>query len=98
MSKKTPEKPFFIIDKGLRIQLTPCEGWYAVQGLDIRGLNTQGRTIEEAIYMAHDAAKALAESRAIIAKDLAKRAKEAAKAPASKKTPRRRAKTLAGTA
>lgn len=31
--------------------------------LDIRGLNTQGRTIEEAIENAHDAAKLLAEDR-----------------------------------
>ncbi len=54
---------FVVIDKGLRILITPSDGWYAVQGLDIRGLNTQGRTIEEAIYMAHDAADALAGAR-----------------------------------
>ncbi len=72
-------KSFVVIDKGLRILITPVSGWYAVQGLDIRGLNTQGRTIEEAIYMAHDAAHALAESRAIIAKEMSKKAKAAAK-------------------
>lgn len=56
-------EPFIVIDKGLRILVTLSDGWYAVQGLDMRGLNTQGRTIEEAIYMAHDAAKALADAR-----------------------------------
>lgn len=85
MSKSTnsPKKkasPFVVIDNGLRLLLTPDSGWYAVQGLDIRGLNTQGRTIEEAIYMAHDAAKALEEARAIMAKELAKRTREAEKA------------------
>ncbi len=59
---------FVVIDKGLRILITPSDGWYAVQGLDIRGLNTQGRTIEEAIYMAHDAADALAGAREAMAK------------------------------
>lgn len=72
-------KSFVVIDGDLRLLITPDSGWYCVQGLDIRGLNTQGRTIEEAIYMAHDAAKALAESRAIMAKELAKRAKKAEK-------------------
>ncbi len=63
--KKT--EPFIVIDRGLRILITPCEGWYAVQGLDVRGLNTQGRTIEEAISMAHGAARALADARATMA-------------------------------
>ncbi len=59
----TKTEPFIVIDRGLRILVTPCEGRYAVQGMDVRGLNTQGRTIEEAIAMAHDAAQALAEAR-----------------------------------
>ncbi len=75
--RKTSDS-FIVIDKGLRILITPSDGWYAVQGLDICGLNTQGRTIEEAIYMAHDAAKLLAESRSIMAK---KTAKEISSAP-----------------
>lgn len=90
-TSKKITKPFVVIDKGLRIQLTPSDGWYAVQGLDIRGLNTQGRTVEEAIYMAHDAAKALAESRAIMAKEMAKKAREAERCPekpSRKRTPR----------
>ncbi len=88
MSKKS----FVVIDKGLRILITPVPGWYAVQGLDIRGLNTQGKTIEEAIYMAHDAAQALAESRAIMAKETARKAKAAIKlAEAPPKVNRRRA-------
>lgn len=64
---------FIVIDNGLRLLLTPSEGWYAVQGLDIRGLNTQGKTVEEAIHMAHDAAKALEEARKEMAKELAKK-------------------------
>ncbi len=68
---KSAKKPgaFVVIDKGLRILITPSDGWYAVQGLDIRGLNTQGRTIEEAIYMAHDAADALAEAREAMSRE-----------------------------
>lgn len=54
--------PFIVIDNGLRLSIAPFSGWYAVQSLDIRGLNTQGKTIEEAINMAHDAAAALAEA------------------------------------
>lgn len=76
---KTVEKTesFIVIDKGLRILVTPCEGWYAVQGLDVRGLNTQGRTIEEAISMAHDAAEALSDARAAMAGKTAREMKSA---------------------
>lgn len=76
-TKKT--KPFIVIDNGLRLLITPVPGWYAVQGLDIRGLNTQGKTIEEAIYMAHDAANALAEARTLMDEELTKKAKSAEK-------------------
>ncbi len=69
------ENSFVVTDKGLRILITPVEGWYAVHGLDIRGLNTQGRTIEEAIFMAHDAAKALSDARAAMAKETSKQVK-----------------------
>ena len=96
MSKKMSEKPFIVIDNGLRILLTPSDGWYAVQGLDIRGLNTQGRTVEEAIYMAHDAAKALAESRALMAKKTAREAKDAVKARNTESKPSRRSRQSAG--
>ena len=71
-------KSFMVVDGALRLKVTPSNGWYVVQGLDDDGLLTQGRSIEEAIYMAHDAAKGLAESRAIIA------AQEAAKAKTAK--------------
>ena len=85
------DKSFVVIDKGLRILITPSDGWYAVQGLDIVGLNTQGRTIEEAIYMAHDAAECLAVSRAKMAKEMAEKVKATKKAssPRSKATRRR---------
>ena len=68
-------KSFMVVDGELRLQITPCEGWYAVEGLDIPGLCTQGRTIEEAIYMAHDAAECLAVSRAKMAAEKAAKAK-----------------------
>lgn len=59
-------KSFVVIDKGLRLLITHDSGWYAVQGLDMPGLNTQGKTIEEAICMAHDADKLLAETREVM--------------------------------
>ncbi len=86
--KKT--EPFIVIDRGLRILITPCEGWYAVQGLDVRGLNTQGRTIEEAISMAHGAARALADARATMARKTAGEIKTGkSSAPSAKRIPRR---------
>ena len=92
MAKTTRKtEAFIVIDKGLRILITPSDGWYAVQGLDVRGLNTQGKTIEEAIYMAHDAAKALTEARALMAKKTAKEVKtEKAAASRPKRNPGRR--------
>jgi Uncharacterised protein family (UPF0150). len=77
-----PGKSFMVVDGPLRLKITPDSGWYCVEGLDIKGLTTQGRTIEEAIYMAHDAAQALAEARAIMA---AKKAAKAEKLPPSKR-------------
>ncbi len=58
------EKSFVVIDGDLRLLVECGEKMYVVSSLDIRGLNTQGRTIEEAIENAHDAAKLLAEYRA----------------------------------
>ncbi len=58
------EKSFVVIDGDLRLLLEYEAGWYTASSLDVRGLNTQGRTIEEAIENAHDAAKLLAEDRA----------------------------------
>ena len=68
-------KSFMVVDGELRLKVTPDSGWYCAEGLDIRGLITQGRTIEEAIANAHAAARALAESRAIMASEKAARAK-----------------------
>lgn len=83
-----PNKSFMVVDGELRLKVTPDSGWYCVEGLDIKGLVTQGRTIEEAIYMAHDAARALAESRAIMAAQKAAKAKaQKAKGKAKKATP-----------
>lgn len=80
-------KSFMVVDGELRLKVTPADsGWYVAEGLDIKGLVTQGRTVEEVIYMAHDAASALAESRAIMA------AQKAAAAKAGKAAPRKPAK------
>ncbi len=84
-------KSFMVVDGELRLKITPDSGWYCVEGLDIKGLVTQGRTIEEAIYMAHDAAKALAESRAIMAAQKAMKAKSKSKKSASTVSKRRQA-------
>ncbi|MDR1745561.1 MAG: hypothetical protein LBS30_07405 [Planctomycetota bacterium] len=71
-----PNKSFIVVDGELRLKITPSDGWYCVEGMDIKGLVTQGRTIEEAIYMAHDAAVALAESRALMTAQKAAREKK----------------------
>jgi predicted RNase H-like HicB family nuclease len=63
MTKGT-NRSFIVIDGDLRLKFTRDGKWYVVEGLDIRGLNTQGKTIEEALIMAHDAVKLLAEDRA----------------------------------
>ena len=59
-----PGKAFIVIDGDLRLKFTRDGKWYVVEGLDIRGLATQGKTFEEALFMAHDAARLLAEDRA----------------------------------
>ena len=69
------QNSFMVVDGELRLKVTPGSGWYVVEGLDIRGLVTQGRTIEEALANAHDAARALAESRAIMASQKAAKSK-----------------------
>ncbi len=63
-------KTFFVIDGDLRLEITKTAKWYVVSSLDIQGLHTQGKTIEEAIENAHDAAKTLAEAREIMLKEL----------------------------
>ncbi len=80
-------KSFTVVDGALRLKVTPSNGWYLVEGLDIKGLATQGRSIEEAIYMAHDAAELLADARAEIEaeKAAARRAGAKAKKPAPKR-------------
>lgn len=54
-----PVKSFVVIDGDLRLLIERGEKMYVASSLDIRGLNTQGKTIEEAIENAHDAAKNL---------------------------------------
>lgn len=76
MVKNTVEKSFVVMDGDLRLLLEYEAGWYTVSSLDIRGLNTQGRTIEEAIENAHAAAKLLAEDRAEVMSTALPRHKE----------------------
>lgn len=75
-----------VIDGDLRLLVECGEKMYVVSSLDIRGLNTQGRTIEEAIENAHDAAKLLAEYRESELKEV--------KAASRKMGQRRRSKTV----
>ncbi len=82
-------KSFLVVDGELLLKLKRTDNWYIVEGLNVDGLFTQGRSIEEAIYMAHDAAKCLAESRAMIAAEEAAE-KKAAKAKMKKLAPGRR--------
>ncbi len=70
MPENGVEKSFVVIDGDLRLLLEYEAGWYTVSSLDIRGLNTQGKTIEEAIANAHDAAKLLAEDRAEMMREI----------------------------
>lgn len=64
---------FFVVLAGdLRLRVHKgSSGMYIAESLDIAGLNTQGKTIEEAIANSHDAAETLAESRRLMAADLA---------------------------
>ena len=79
MTKKGIEKSLVVIDGDLRLLLEYEAGWYTVSSLDIRGLNTQGKTIEEAIDNAHDAAKLLAKDRAEMMREIHAAAKKAGK-------------------
>jgi predicted RNase H-like HicB family nuclease len=63
------EKPFVVVSGDLKLRFIPDSGGFAVIGVNPRGLNTQGDTFEEALANAHDAAKCLAESRAIMARE-----------------------------
>jgi predicted RNase H-like HicB family nuclease len=75
MSEK---KYFVVVDGDLRLKMHKGpSGMYVAVSLDVSGLFTQGHTVEETIANAHDAAKALAESRAIMAKETANAAKAA---------------------
>ncbi len=64
------EKYFIVVDGDLRLKMHKGpSGMYVAVSLDVSGLFTQGHTVEETIANARDAAKALAESRAIMAKE-----------------------------
>ncbi len=64
MAKTSAGKSFVVIDGDLRLLVERSEKIYVASSLDIKGLHTQGGTIEEAIENAHDAAKLPAEYRA----------------------------------
>ena len=63
------EKPFIVVSGDLKLRFIPDTGGFAVIGVNIRGLNTQGDTFEEALANAHDAARCLADSRAIMCRE-----------------------------
>lgn len=79
-----------IFSGDLRLLIERGEKMYIVSSLDIRGLNTQGRTIEEAIANAHDAAKLLAEDRAEMTNEVAAAKKKARSRPAKSGTAAKR--------
>lgn len=57
-----PDKPFNIVLAGRRFRFSPGEnGWIVVRCLDRRGVNTQGRTLDEACFMALDALREMEE-------------------------------------
>lgn len=80
------DKSLVIIDGDLRLLLEYEAGWYTVSSLDIRGLNTQGKTIEEAIENAHDAAKLLREDREAMMREVRDASQKARKATMAKST------------
>jgi predicted RNase H-like HicB family nuclease len=84
MVKNGVEKSFVVIDGDLRLLLEYEAGWYTVSSLDIRGLNTQGKTIEKAIENAHDAAKLLAEDREAMMREVRDASKKARKTSMAK--------------
>jgi predicted RNase H-like HicB family nuclease len=84
MATQGVEKSFVVIDGDLRLLLEYEAGWYTVSSLDIRGLNTQGKTIEEAIENAHDAAKLLAEDREAMLREVRGAARRSRKAGVAK--------------
>ena len=84
MPTRGVEKSLVVIDGDLRLLLEYEAGGYTVSSLDIRGLNTQGRTIEEAIENAHDAAKLLAEDREAMLRDVRNASRKAGAAKRAK--------------
>jgi len=49
-------KPFTIVlDDGRRFRITRSGKWFVAQCLDKRGIASQGRTFEEAVFMVMDA-------------------------------------------
>ncbi len=54
-------KPFVVVDKGRCFRFIRTKKMYIVEGIDIRGVTTQGRTFEIALANAHDAADLMEE-------------------------------------
>jgi predicted RNase H-like HicB family nuclease len=62
---------FVVVEGNLRLKVVKTKKWYVASSLDVAGLYTQGKTIEEVIDNAHDAAKCLSESHAKMLAELA---------------------------
>ncbi len=67
---------FIVTSKGHRFRFTPEEVGYSVSEVGGRGVNTQGDTFEEALSMAHDASRAMAEFREEMQAESMAKAKE----------------------
>ena len=56
-------KSFIVTSEGHRYRFTPEKVGYSVSEIGVRGVNTQGDTFEEALAMAHEASRMMAEFR-----------------------------------
>jgi predicted RNase H-like HicB family nuclease len=83
------EKPFIVTSEGHRFKFTPEKTGYSVSEIGVRGVNTQGDTFEEALAMAHEASRMMAEFREELA---AETAAEKKKTLNSARTPKGRAR------
>lgn len=86
--KPESKQSFIVVSGDLRLRVTPDSGWYIAESLDVRGLNAQGKTVEEVITNAHEVARLLAEDRT----ELVRKAKADTR---KKDTPAKRRKVTA---
>jgi len=73
MATRKKEQSFLVVDGDiqLRVVVDPDSGWLCASSINVRGLNTQARTMPELLVNARDAAQALREYDVKLAKELA---------------------------